>query len=377
MTITEENLLSNYPAFNYLSWMKKLNIHSIPVRNLIVTLFFVGLIVLASYVDHSFYLGEPNIGLLQHPAIWFFFLIQAIVPFALSKSINRFLNMYNWKHSIIKHSFFEEDFKSETKLLLQKSLHKKSLSRLWFVLLFTFGFISFAWNSYQNQSPVELVGFDFWDSYTYPFGYWSTRIYKFYIWCIFFPSVIHLYCSLVLQILNVLKRSYKSNMLVLEPYHYDENGGVSIFMKNIITPIIPVLFTTSLLSLSVYLIHQKFDFTSISSLVIVTIIFLILYLIPAYKIGKIIRDNKERQLSEIAKKQKKILKKIIDQDDSSQTKNDFELITTFEKITHQIKSIPNWPNYKFIGKILTIAYSPSIVISIVKIALPMIGKVNL
>ena len=163
-------------------------------------------------------------------------------------------------------------------------------------------------------------------------------------------------------------------MLALEPYHYDENGGVSVFMKNIITPIIPVLITTSLLSVSVYFIHQKFDLTSISGLVISTVFFLILYLIPAYKIGKIIRDNKEKQLSEIAKKQKKILKNIIETEDSNQTKNNFELITTFEEITNKIKTIPNWPNYKFIGKILAVAYSPTILISLIKITISLMGK---
>ena len=319
-------------------------------------------------------MDTPNIGLFQHPAIWFFFIIQMTVPFALNKSVERFLDMYNWKHSIIKIPFFKNDFKAETQILVKNTLRKKAISRLFFVLLITFGFISFIWNSYQNQAPLEFVGFDFWDSYNHTFGYWSTRIYKFYIWCLFFPCVIHLYCSLVFQILSVLKRSYKLNMLALEPYHYDENGGVSVFMKNIITPIIPVLITTSLLSVSVYFIHQKFDLTSISGLVISTVFFLILYLIPAYKIGKIIRDNKEKQLSEIAKKQKKILKNIIETEDSNQTKNNFELITTFEEITNKIKTIPNWPNYKFIGKILAVAYSPTILISLIKITISLMGK---
>jgi hypothetical protein len=374
MKVTKENLLGNYPAFRYLNWMRKLNINSIPMQNLVLTLFFIVMIVLSSFLDRSFFLNNPNIGLFQHPVIWFFFIIQATIPFALHKSVARFLDMYNWKHSIIKIPFFKDEFTAETKIFIKNTLRQKLISRIFFVLLITFGFISFAWNSYQNQAPLEFVGFDFWDSYNYPYGYWSTRIYKFYIWCIFFPSVIHLYCSLVFQILNVLKRSYKLNMLTLEPYHYDENGGVSVFMKNIITPVIPVLITTSLLSVSVYFIHQKFDFTSISSLIISTVFFLILYMIPAYKIGKIIRENKEKQLSEIAKKQKKILTKIIDTEDSNQTKNNFEMITTFQEITNKIKAIPNWPNYKFIGKILAVAYSPAILISLVKIIVSLAGK---
>ncbi|MGH1388509.1 hypothetical protein [Kordia sp.] len=366
MIATKENLLNNYPAFRYLNWMKKIGIHSIPAQNLILTLFFVITITISSYLDQSYLLDKPNIGLFQHPVIWFFFIIQVLIPFALNTSITRFLNMSNWKHSIIKVLFFKDDFTSEVQILNKNTLRKKPLSKSFFALLLVFGFISFVWNSYQNQSPLRFVGFDFWDSYTYPFGYWATRIYKLYMWCIFFPSIIHLYCLLVIQTLSVLKRSYNLNMLALEPYHYDGNGGVSVFIKNIITPIIPVLLATSLLSVSVYLVHQKFDFTTISSLVISTVFFLVLYFIPAFKIGKIIRDNKEEQLAEIAKKQKKFLDEIVDARDIQQTKNNFELITTFEEITKKIKSIPNWPNYKFVTKIIALAYSPTLILGLIR-----------
>ena len=102
---SNNNLLSLYPAFSFLKWMKKINIVSLPVQNLFFTIFFILLLSLSSYLDKSLILDEPNIGLFQHPAIWMFFLIQAIVPFFISKSIESFLNMPKWKYNIIPNLF--------------------------------------------------------------------------------------------------------------------------------------------------------------------------------------------------------------------------------------------------------------------------------
>ena len=327
----------------------------------------------SSFIDNSFFLNSPNIGLFQHPSIWTFFLIQALVPFSLQQSTKRFLRMPHWKNSIIHKKYFDQQFDKETKIFINDIKRKTLISKSIFISLFTFGLISFIWNTYQNQAPIKFLGFDFWDSYNYPFGYWATRVYKFYIWCLFLPSVIHAYLFVIIRTLSVLNKSYSLKLLSVEPYHFDNNGGVSVFLKNIVNPTIPVLFITSLLSIFVFVIHEKFDLTSIASLIIASCFLLIFYFIPAIKIRKIIKKDKQRQLAEIAQKQKKILNEIITIESSDEMKNKFELISTLQEISNKIKSVPNWPNHKFILKILTIAYSPTVFNVLIKIMLPLLN----
>ena len=363
---SNNNLLSLYPAFSFLKWMKKINIVSLPVQNLFFTIFFILLLSLSSYLDKSLILDEPNIGLFQHPAIWMFFLIQAIVPFFISKSIESFLNMPKWKYNIISKSFFDNNFKSEI-ISLKKDISRKSIkSQSVFAILFFIGAIAFIWNSYQNQNPLKFLGFDFWDSYSYTYGYWTTRLYKFYIWCFFFPSIVHLYSFVIAKILSILKLANNNQLLKIEPYHYDNNGGVSIIIINIIRPIIPILFITSLLSIIVLTIHNKIDVTSLSSLIIATLLLLLFYFIPVITIRSIIKKEKEKQLAEISNKQEKILNSITSNNDVDFIRKNYEIIDILSSVSHKIKAIPNWPNYKLMVKIISIAYCPTVLNFIIK-----------
>jgi hypothetical protein len=324
------------------------------------------LILLAGFLDGTFILPGSGIGLLEHPVIWCFIGIQMLSPFMINKAIKGFEDA-NSKLTL-NSSVSPSNIESYYAQFVNGTALKSNANRLIWMLLTLLGLIAFAWNSFQNQQPLRFLGFDFWDSIYHPYGYWITRVYKFYLWVLLFPALVHVEFVLFRQGVSMIKEAYKSGSLKLEPFHSDKAGGFKITLDYFIKPINPILILVGIATLIVVLIHKKPDFTVISGLLCISTVFSIAYLIPSWQISIVIKAEKKRLQDEINAKQNSVLDHLLIGVISAneETDNQISRIVSWDKVIDKIDKLPAWPYFKFVAVQLSLVNLPSIGLIIIK-----------
>ncbi len=375
MSISDaEGIYENYPIFRFIKRITFFTRRAIVYKSLLWTILFCLGILLGSLLDGTLILSGENWGLLQHPTIWAFFFIQAIVPFSINFSLKR-LFLFLKKNDLIDSDL---DLAKYIDVLKTYTTRSTNLSRMCYYLLFCVGVICFAWNSYQNQAPYKFVGFDFWDSINHPFGYWTTRLYKIYLWLFFLPALVHIQFSILMTVNKLLKEVKAGNRLRLKPYHQDGYGGVGRIIKIVINPVIPVLIISCCGVIGVFIIHRNFGITLGIGLLILSSLFIFIYLVPAVKLRKIIIAEKKRQLTEISNTQNSIFYSLIKNKPDLMHSN-IDVLNALEPVTKQIKSISNWPYLNSVIKVISIVNTPIILSGIkqlVPFAYAMLGNIR-
>lgn len=350
-----------------IGWISK---KSIPIQSLFITLFFAIVIILASIFDKTLILDSNNRGLLEHPTIWTFLILQGLIPFALIKSINKLLSFFQKNDVIVD----EKDLNYYLQIFKKQLSKQSNFSKVTFTFFVTIGFLCFIWNSFQNQMPYKFLGFDYWDSIYHPFGYWVTRVYKFYLWVIFFPSILHIHSSVLYTLNMLLKDACKENFLVLKPYHQDGYGGVGDLIKIAINPCIPILFVSFLSVCSVFWIHRALNMTPVIGLLLLSLLFILVYIIPALTLRRVIKKEKKRQLNGITESQNIFFLQLIDtKKEYLQVSNALEALNGLTPVYAHIKSISTLPYLSLIVKVIGVINLP-ILVSLIKSIYPILFK---
>lgn len=368
MSIGQENMVFyDYPVFRFGRRLAFILSNSVIRQSFFMGILFTILFLTGSLIEQTLVMKGRDIGLLEHPTTWFFLLIQIIAPFFLKKSMEKLFSFFK-KNDIIDS---KKDLSGYTGLFKKHTSRQVNFSKFSYRFLILVGIICFAWNSFQNQDPFKFLGFDFWDSFNHPFGYWITRIYKIYLWVFLLPAIIHIHISILFVLHKLLKDAEKEKFFVLRPYNQDEHAGVGVIIKIAINPPVPILILGSLSVLGAFIIHGQTGITPHIGLSLMSLLLLLIYLIPAIQLRKIIKAEKKRQLTEITEKQNVLYfelvqdAKAINESDSLGTLN--SLTTVFD----QVKSISTWPYWKSMLKIVGIINIP-VIISIVKSLWPVI-----
>ncbi len=334
---------------------------SVNSQSCFMAIIFSILFIIGSSIDQTLIMKGKDTGLLEHPTSWCFIIIQIAAPFFLSRSIEKLFIFLDGNDVINS----KKELASYITLFNKYTLRQTNLSVLSYRLLTLIGLICFVWNSFQNQAPMKYLGFDFWDSFNHPFGYWLTRVYKFYMWVLFFPAIIHIHFSGLFTLHTLLKDAEREKFFVLKPYNQDEYAGVGIIIKIAINPPIPLLLLGSVSVLAAFFIHGQIGITPIIGLSLMSLLFLLIYFIPAVRLRKIIKSEKKRQLSEITEKQNSLYFELVRSEKTMVNPDNLETLNSLTIVFDQVKSISAWPYWKSILKVVGFVNIP-IVISIGK-----------
>ena len=256
-------------------------------------------------------LPGPDVGLLEHPTILSFLLLQLVALRVTAASLGSLLATWNEDtlpftrdfRDGIGHNFIDEYWNSYLK-------RRDNISKFIFSLFTMVGVVSFVWNSYQNQAPSRFLGFDFWDSSHHYFGYWSTRLYKFYLWTLFLPALGHALFGLFLLFARILSAARAEDALVLKPYDSDSAGGVRVLTSPLVRPISAVFFVCSLGAFSALAVHRELDLTPLIGVTLLAFFLgsgLLSYSIP---LSRAVQAEKRRQIGEISERQSSLLAEI-------------------------------------------------------------------
>lgn len=274
------------------------------VIDCIVVLSFAVLLLLTGLFENNLFLLNNGLGLLEHINIWIFILSNLLVPFILNRN-----------YKILKNNV-DDDIFTNFKNIFDKNGKRQSVKTL-LNFIMAIGFCFFIGNSLQNAHVINLLPFNYWDSIDYMTSYIISRAYKLYLFAYFMP-ITFVYTFLLIKSASELLRITDEEMEEFPIKNYMQINALCNFGLNaLLTIMIPVFLFTG----GVYLIHERFDITTISTIIVAilstfALLMLYMFLINKYYISVINYKRKhilqiDMALSEIHKKifDKKIIEK--------------------------------------------------------------------
>jgi hypothetical protein len=155
-------------------------------------------------------------------------------------------------------------------------------SRVAATFIYCAGLSAFVWNTYQNQRPGIVVPYDFWDSKTYFWGFWFTRVYKLYLFAWLLPYLAMIQAAILVVTLRFVRRVRLSGRLKLLPFHSDGVGGLGFVASLVSTPVIVTLLIGSIPTAAAFEVHRAPDVTPLIGLSALVSWALLAYIVPIF-----------------------------------------------------------------------------------------------
>jgi hypothetical protein len=354
-------LLSSYSAFAYsrAPWMRQ---RSVLAWNVGLTATMAMVLVISALIDGTLWMQGRAVGFLEHPGIITFLLSQAFVPFIAAKAVEQLARPEDFASSALSKSFIANEVVPAWDRYSMSVMRKDGRGRRLYGLLVLIGFLAVAWNSIQNQDPLRFVHFDFWDSAFHPFGYWSTRVYKSYLWLFVIPAIAHLLILSAMSVRTIIIAAGKTtDALILDPYHEDGCGGVKMMVDALLRPMRPVALLGALLVFDAFYVHEKVDLTTVGGFTLAVAFFAMIYVTPAISLRRTIRREKQRQIHELRKKQTELYNSLYDPAGAALESDVAQAILGLSEVCKNVASIPEWPQLRTALNIAAIAYSSPVI----------------
>ena len=318
-----------------------------------IALGFLVIFLIVGLIEKNWILPNEGLGLLQHKNIWIFLLINLISPLVISKTIKALeCNIDAITFENLKNLFSEN---ANLKAIVALQHFAQAI-----------GFCCFVGNSLQNAHIINQLPFDYWDSINYILSYIISRIYKLYLFSYFIPDVL-IYIFILLKSVSKLTALSESEMEKYPAKNYEQANVLCNFGLNLLM-LIMIPFIAS--SIAVYLIHDRFDITTITTIVISVVCAVVslcvyIYLIKNFyfSVSKYKKTNIEKINSELNEIHQYILSYTYDEN-----KEKLEVYLKREEYLCQVKSkIDGLSRFPHIVKAFFTSISP-IIPSLLKVA---------
>lgn len=313
----------------------------------------------ASLIDNSLFLPGRDVGLLQHPAIWAFLTLQFLLPIALRRSLTRLLMA---RSSLRKLGALQGDAHAQIVIPILRFMRLEDpLGRLSAVFVYLLGLVAFVWNTYQNQRPGIVLPYDFWDSSSFIFGFWTTRILKLYLFCWLLPYLAMLHFGILITGLRLIRRARCAGSLLLMPFHPDGAGGLG-FLPNLVTkPLVVGVLIGILPTLAALQVHRKLDVTPTMGLGLLLLAITIGYLVPILSLRKDIVATKRMMIHRLRWLQQSTYASALEseQPDLTALRTASESIDNIDNLVNAINSVSNFPHLKRLVAMFALALSPT------------------
>ena len=318
-------------------------------------------VLIGSWVDGSLVLAGRNVGLLQHPAIWAFFALQIGLPVSIRHSLKTLLKARSEMRAIVR---VDGSYWKEVVRPLLRFLHLEDRSsRFVATLVYCTGLTAFVWNTYQNQLPGVIVPYDFWDSKTYVFGFWITRVYKFYLFVWLLPYVALVHIGVLVVALRLIRRARVAGRLQLVLFHPDGVGGLGFIPGLVTTPIIVTLLMGTAPTAAAFLVHRAADVTPLIGLTILVLSTAVASIIPILFLRTDIVLAKRHMIQRLRFLQQAYYTRITESRDLDfeALRNGNQALDYFNKVDAAMRALSNYPHLKRVLGYMAIALTPSVI----------------
>jgi hypothetical protein len=326
------------------------------------------ILVMASLLDHTLFLDGRDVGLLQHPAIWAFLALQVALPLSVRRSLASFSGD---DAKVREASVSVPDLRHSVAHALRRFMRLHcNWSRVAATTCYTVGLAAFVWNTYQNQLPNVLLPYDFWDSSNHMWGYWSTRLYKSYLFIWFLPYIALLHAGVLIETLKLIRRRRIDGTLKLQPFHPDEVGGLGFVPGLVTTPIAVTLLAGSLPLAGAFEVHRAIDVTPMMGTAILVFGGLVAYLIPIMCLRTDIIAMKRNTVEALRSIQADYYAKVMTTNDADPDvlHRGLEALDYFDRICVRVNAISNYPHLRRLLKTIGLAFTPSAIVVVSKLS---------
>ena len=357
----EEAVLGLTPAFRPLTWVIRRTSDKAVVRaNVAAGLFWLLVLVTASYLDGTLDMPGRAVGLFEHPSIFAFLLAYCVAPISIPKAAALILTLHQWTSDVFQDEFRATEVETLIANFRNYVRRQNTLGRTTYTLIFLLGVIPFAWNSYANQIPFQHAGFDFWDSALHPWGYWATRVFKLYFWTFFFPSTVHICLGIVLTIRSLILKADQERSLILDPFHPDRCGGLRRFVDVVLLPLAPSLAAGGIMAFGAVMVHRKLDLTTGGAVALFLVLLVLIYLILALPIRSVAKAEKIRQLGVVGHIQHLLYEQVLQIGSDKDGESIVARINALSDLASKIRDVPNWPRLHSVLKAASLLVSSPI-----------------
>lgn len=220
-------------------------------RDFGIALGFLVIFLIVGLIEKNWILPNEGLGLLQHKNIWILLLINLFAPLIINKTVKAL----ECNIDSIAFENLRNIFRGNAKL--------KAIVALQYFAQ-AIGFCCFVGNSLQNAHIINQLPFDYWDSINYILSYIISRLYKLYLFPYFIPTVL-IYIFILLKSVSKLATLSESEIEKYPAKNYEQANILCNFGLNLlILTMVPFIAS----SIAVYLIHDRFDITTITTIVI-------------------------------------------------------------------------------------------------------------
>lgn len=338
ITLNSQKELIKFERFTEKKFMKK--------DIFIVSIFVLSFIIVGLF-EKNLFLPNSSLGLFQHINIWFFLATNCIIPIILSRilrQIEKTIDQTMWIN-------FKDIFSKNAKL-------KSSIIMFNFIIIS--GFCCFIGNSLQNANLINHLPFDYWDSINYSISYVVSRIYKFYLFAYFIPSVLIYVYLLIKSLSEILVISdIEMEEYPLKKYaQYAElcNWGLNLLL----TMSVPFI----LLSIGVFFVHGGLDIVSTTSILIsvtCSLVFLVMYILLIKNFHTSIVKYKNQKINQLNLELAKIHQYIFCLQCDEKNNRQLDMYLKKERYLSKIKNrVEQLSKYPAITKAIFTSISPFI-----------------
>jgi len=342
----------------------------------IVAAFAAVAMLLASTIDGSLVLSGRSVGLLEHPAIWAFLVLQVALPLSIRQSLKQLIRARALVARVVAMD------RNYSELMIQPvrqflQLEDKE-SRGAATILYCVGLIAFVWNTYQNQLPRVIVPYDFWDSKTFLLGFIATRVYKLYLFVWLLPYIALIHVAVLFVTLRMLRRSRVAGRLKLIAFHRDGVGGLGFVPGLVTRPIIVAILAGSIPTAAAFEVHRTTDVTPLMGLSILIASTCIAYLVPVLFLRADIVAVKLIMIGKIRSLQQTYYSRGVESNnfDIEALRNGNEALEYFEKVLAAAQSISHYPHLKRLLGYVGLALTPtalSLTLKLLEVTTPLLN----
>lgn len=324
------------------------------------------ILLVGSVIDGSLILPGRSIGMLEHPGIWLFFVLQVALPISIRYSLKKLVKAGPKLRAVAKSRGKMPDLIICPLIAFLRLEDRKS--KFTATIIYSAGLAAFVWNTYQNTRPGIVIPYDFWDSKNFLVGFWLTRVYRLYMLAWFLPYVGMIHMGILVTVLSVIRRARLSGKLKLIPFHHDGVGGVGFVPNLVTTPIIVTVLVSSMATAAAFEVHRAADVTPLMGLTIIILATGIAYVVPILVLRADIVAMKRDAMAKLRQLQQSYYSKIVDSEkiDFESVRNGNDALDYFEKVCARIQTISNYPHIKRLLGYITLAVTPSIASLIIK-----------
>lgn len=360
-----------YPAFAFVRPGRGAkDLSSIERRNQLIVLLFLGSFLVAAAIDRTFIMRGIDVGFLEHPTIFAFLLLHLVGVRVLFRASLKLRELPRRSDTCLNHTDSRKIQRALATIEHQLSSPPTGWSAGLLTALYLVGAACFIWNSFQNQQPLRFLGFDFWDSSHHTAGYWVTRAYKFYLFCLLLPALAHGVFVIVQAFWRLLESVKEEGGVALDPFQVGRSGGCDRLVEPLTTILYPLIVVGAIANLSALLVHRELDLTPVIGIALLFLGGLFLFFGYSWPLRIAIERERRYALSRIAQLQAELCQRYLRRGLTGDAET--ASLRLLDDLRSRFLGLPAWPHLRPVTKALSLITGSQYALVLLKAVLPLL-----